>query len=152
MDKKYEWNNTWHWKRIFKQCPLPPPYATSMICAVRVSPKLLAVIDFFAKKFHRLFMDEALFNTLALKANLRVVTPSELSTIVFRKKWQDFEFTKDKLYHPVKEVQRQIYLRSMLENKNTTKNNNNNNKNRIINKKKNELRSQSFKLHFTGNG
>jgi hypothetical protein len=112
QDKAIIWNNPWHWQRIFKQTSLPPPYATSMICAIRVSRKLLYYINKYVVIYKKLFLDEAFFTTMALKAQLRVRTPSELSSIVFRKDWKDEDISPTNLYHPMKSIERQMTLRN----------------------------------------
>ena len=40
----YEKRSDWHWKRIFNDCRLNLPYASSMICSIRVSNKLMICI------------------------------------------------------------------------------------------------------------
>jgi hypothetical protein len=113
-DKKIKWNNPWHWKRIFRQTPLPPPYATSMICAIRVSNALLNHINRYAALYKKLFVDEAFFNTIALKANMLVKTPLELNTIVFRKDWNPHEIFTSNLYHPIKSIEMQHAIRAQI--------------------------------------
>jgi hypothetical protein len=117
-NRKLDWQNKWHWPRIFKQSKLPPPYGTSMICAIRVSKKLLAHIDRYVRVSKTLFVDEALFNTISLQANLVTKTPTELSTIMFRKNWTNDEINKTNLYHPIKQFYRQTLLRKLLANEN----------------------------------
>jgi len=97
--------NDWcHWEQVFRQIKLPPPYASSMICAVRISDKLLNSIHNYAKKYKKLFIDETLFNTLALHDNLKVITPPELSGIYFRYDWKPHEIQTTHLYHPIKDI------------------------------------------------
>lgn len=113
-NKKVNWQNKWHWPRIFSQARLPPPYATSMICAIRVSQKLLKCLDQYVRVAKSLFVDEALFNTISLHAKLVTRTPDELSSIKFRKDWKKEEIGKENLYHPIKSVARQFELRRNL--------------------------------------
>lgn len=94
----------WHWRHVFEQTTLDPPYASSMICAIRVSDRLLDCIDKYARAYNQLFLDEALFNTLALQAQLHVVTPPELSTIVWRRNWTFSDIKQSNLYHPIKDM------------------------------------------------
>jgi len=116
-DKTFVWNNSWHWKRIFKQMPLPPPYATSMICAIRLSSKMLKVINAYATKIKSLCIDEVFFNTLALKTGLLVAVPLELHTIQYRTLWKNEEIqgNKNNLFHPIKNIERQNYLRKQIQ-------------------------------------
>jgi prepilin-type processing-associated H-X9-DG protein len=102
----------WHWKRVFRQIRIPLPYASSMICAVRVSDKLLHTIHNYAKKYKNLFLDETLFNTLALHNKLVVITPPELSGIHFRYDWKPHEIESTHLYHPIKDIDVQYAYRN----------------------------------------
>lgn len=110
----YEKQTGWHWDHINSQIKIPPPYSTSMICAIRISKKLLACIKNYVKKYNNLFMDEALFTTLALQANLDVVNPIELSTILYRNEWQIWDIKKEYLYHPIKDINLQYKYRKQL--------------------------------------
>jgi hypothetical protein len=104
----------WHWELVKKQITLDPPYATSMSCAIRVSKKLLECINEYAEKYKNLFFCEVLFNTISLQNNLKVITPIELSTIVYRKVWKDNEFNKNYLYHPIKNIKEQYRIRELI--------------------------------------
>jgi hypothetical protein len=109
----YEKQYDWHWPHVFSQTNLNPPYARSMICAIRCSKNMMNAIHDYAKKYNNLFMDEALFTTLALHYNLHVVTPHELSTIHWRGEWNKWDITnKNNLYHPVKDMHKQYNLRN----------------------------------------
>ena len=107
----YTQRTNWHWKLINTQICIPPPYSSSMICAIRCSKKMLECIDNYVNKYNRLFHNEALFNTLALQNNLNIVTPDELSTIVYRKNWRKQDIKKCNLYHPIKDIEKQYYYR-----------------------------------------
>jgi hypothetical protein len=109
VDKKI--SNEWHWNHINKQIKLQPPYATSMICAIRCSKKLMQCINDYAIKNRNLFMDEAFFNTIALHNNLNTKTIDELSTIIYRRDWKKEEINKDNLYHPIKSIKQQYEFR-----------------------------------------
>ena len=107
-------SRSWHWPHINKQIKIPPPYASSMICAIRVSPALMSNLDNYAKLYNNLFMDEALFNTIALQANLSVITPPELSTIHYNTRWKREQIKPTNLYHPVKSIDEQYAIRALL--------------------------------------
>ena len=94
----------WHWPHVHKQINIEPPYAISMICACRVSKQLMKCINDYANKYKNLFLDEVLFNTLALKANLRVIPINELSTITYHEKWHISNIKLENLYHPMKHI------------------------------------------------
>ena len=104
----------WHWSQVHEQIKIPLPYAISMICACRVSNKLMKCINNYADKHKNLFVDEVLFNTLALKANLEVITPNELSTITYQKKWQISDIKIENLYHPMKDINQHYLFRENL--------------------------------------
>jgi hypothetical protein len=110
----------WHWNHVNNNIKINPPYAKSMICAIRCSKKLMNCIHNYATMYKSLFLDEALFNTLALQNNLTVNTIPELSTIIFRRFWKLEEFEITNLYHPVKNIERQLKLRKHIKLNNTT--------------------------------
>ena len=105
----------WHWGLIFRQTSLQLPYARSMICAIRVSDKLLRCIEKYADENKNLFMNEALFNTIALHNSLEIIQPTELAGIVWRYDWQINEINKFCLYHPIKNISTQWIFRKALE-------------------------------------
>ena len=110
----YKKQTKWHWKLVNKIIKIKPPYASSMICAIRISKKLLKCIDDYASKYKNLFLDEALFNTLALHNNLKVKNPDELRNIKWRKKWKFSDINKKNLYHPIKNIRTQKKFRKKL--------------------------------------
>ncbi len=107
----------YHWKLIYSQTNLPFPYAKSMICAIRVSNKLLECIENYADNYKNLFMNEVIFNTLALHNELEIKTPPELSGITYRRVWKKEEIKKTYLYHPIKNINTQWDFRNYLLNK-----------------------------------
>ena len=109
----YQKHTNWHWNVVNRQLngKLSLPYSKAMICAIRCSKKLLECIFNHALKYKTLFMDEAMFNTLALHNNLNVKDIEELKTIVWRKKWTKNEININNLYHPVKSIENQHQLR-----------------------------------------
>jgi hypothetical protein len=105
----------WHWNHVFTQTQIPPPYAESMICAIRCSKAMLASIGEYAKQYNNLFLDEALFSTLALHNNLYVQAIPELSTIEYRREWALSDIDVNNLYHPMKNTNTQHEFRRKLE-------------------------------------
>jgi len=96
----------WHWKSA-KDEKLPLPWVNSMICAIRVSQKLLNGIYYSTLKYSKLLMNELLFTTICEHNKLSYANPAELSTIFYRNKFQYREF-RDKsnnLFHPVKDIE-----------------------------------------------
>jgi hypothetical protein len=102
----------WHWNHINSQIQIDPPYAISMICAIRCSKELLNCINRYAQTFNNLFLDEALFNTLAFRNNLRVLCIQELLTIEWRKDWNKTDIVDTNLYHPIKSIDTQYSYRN----------------------------------------
>lgn len=102
-------HTNWHWPHIFKQMSLDPPYATSLISVIRASKGLMKCIDAHGSKNGGLFIDEALFNTLALQNQLTTITPEEFSSI----QWEEPSIQSNiqvnkiqhhKFYHPIKSM------------------------------------------------
>ena len=82
-----------------------------MICAIRCSNSMLNSIKEYVIKYNNLFMDEALFNTLAIHNNLKVLSIGELAGIVYRKDWKITEIVDTNLYHPIKNIDTQYSYR-----------------------------------------
>jgi hypothetical protein len=108
-----EYSNDWHWPIVREKNKLDLPYASSMICAIRVSNKLMKSIDNYATKYKTLFLDEVLFNTLALHDNLDIVPIKELQ-MHWRYDWKLDELNKEYLYHPIKSIEQQVEFRKLL--------------------------------------
>jgi hypothetical protein len=72
-------NIDWIWSNMNNMTHLKKPYAISFIQACRLSSNLLAFIKKYANENKKLFVIEAMFNTIALKKNLKVSNPYELS-------------------------------------------------------------------------
>jgi hypothetical protein len=111
--------NTYPWyftRRTFDEYKeiFEPPYAKSMICAIRVSRKMMDAIEEYAAFYKTLHFCETIFNTLALKNNLTVVCPPELSTIVYRKDWKLNQINRHYLYHPIKDMNIQSEYRAYI--------------------------------------
>ena len=99
-----------HWKLVQGNHDLP--WAKSMICAVRVSPRMLAAIDRYTSSHGKLLFDEALFNTLAIHDNLTITTPPELEHITYWERPFDVnEFKPFFMYHPIKSIEKQLHYK-----------------------------------------
>jgi hypothetical protein len=114
----YNRQTNWHWQLVNRQLKdkILPPYSNSMICAIRCSKKLLKCIFNHALKYNELFLDETLFNTIALHNKLIVNPIKELNTILWRKSggWEKSDITENNLYHPIKCIDEQYKLRNSL--------------------------------------
>lgn len=106
--------NYWHWRII--DISYSPPYYSGMMCAVRLSKKMMACIKDYAEKNKTLFFLEALFPTIAIKNNLFYRTPEELNKIYYRHEFKEHEFNKVELYHPVKKITDHIIFRNNIMN------------------------------------
>ena len=107
-DESKDW---WWWKLISTQIKIGPPYAHSMICAIRCSKPMLNVIKDYAEIHNNLFMCEALFNTLALHNKLTILCIEELAGILWRYNWKYTEIVDTNLYHPIKDIDQQYSYR-----------------------------------------
>jgi hypothetical protein len=101
----------WHWKLVNNRIKLKLPYSRAMICAIRCSKKLLLCIDEYVKKYNDLFLDEVLFNTIAIHNNLNIKCILELKTIFYKKEWKFSDISIYKLYHPIKDINKQLMFR-----------------------------------------
>jgi len=79
----------------------------SMVCAIRVSRKMLEMIDTFVEMNEKLIFIEMLFNTIAYWTNLKVQVISELTTIKWKHAYSIETIKGDHLYHPVKSIDTQ---------------------------------------------
>lgn len=114
----------WHWPKTKPFLLLPLPWACSLICAIRISPKLLGCIANYAKTYSTLFLDEALFNTLAIHNRLSINKIDELSKLEYNKNWNIDEISDKYIYHPIKNFQDQMFLRQYISNKKISTTNN----------------------------
>jgi hypothetical protein len=101
--------NSWLWHRI--NIKYLPPYYQGMMCAIRVSTKMMNCITHYAKHIKTLFFLEALFPTIALKNKLKYSTPPEFNTIHYRYLFVKQNINTSNLYHPVKCMTRHIDFR-----------------------------------------
>jgi hypothetical protein len=122
---------SWDWWKWVPREILPLPWAASMACAIRMSKNLLILVDKTITsnsdkmaKLHLLSKQkrsswkflfiEFLFNTLALQHRLVVELPTELSTVLFHKRWFLSELDNEHIYHPLKNIGEYDDWRSLL--------------------------------------
>lgn len=103
----------WLWHRISIQ--FPPPYYCGMMCICRFSRKMLESIHAYADENDTLFYLEALFPCIA-KYNQLVCysNPPEFLTVTHRNQFDEKDFNKKNLYHPMKNMEGHLYLRKKL--------------------------------------
>jgi len=109
--KTDEDGDEWLWHKI--TVAFDPPYYHGMVCANRMSKALLEAIDSYARE-HSLFFLEALFPTLCHAKGLKHDTPSQMETVLWKMDYDIDTFTKDKMYHPVKDLSQQDVIRKRL--------------------------------------
>lgn len=90
------------------------PWCHAMICACRMSRKMLNEIGNYARSRRSIVFDELLFPSLARGRLLKIRTPKELRRVVWRRNWKDTEVNGQYLYHPMKDIHRQKRLREKL--------------------------------------
>lgn len=112
-EKKDTIFNLW-WAWELAEGKIEKPWENSMVCACRISKKLLEKVREYVDKNHTLLYHEFMFNTLAIHNNLKITYPKELSGIVWRYDWKISEISKSKVYHPVKSIEKQIEYRKLL--------------------------------------
>lgn len=107
----YEDEPLWlHWKQAIN---LTKPHYKSMVCAIRVSKRLLECIKEYANKNKTLYFIELLFNTLAAQNGLTIKKIPELSTITHKDKFEKSEIIDTNLYHPFKDLNVQETIHKM---------------------------------------
>jgi len=116
LSNKYDENtngekNIWHWHKINIQ--YPPPYYNGMMCAVRISKKMMHCINDYVKEYNTLFFLEALFPTISIKNNLKNNNPDEFNNIYYRHDFNVENIDNNNLFHPVKDLTKHIYFREV---------------------------------------
>ena len=129
----------WFWWQFVPMRSLPPPWARSLVCAVRLSRSLLDVLALFVQGNRnrlrltnfiidlvraarrqkdylgqKLLFIEYIFHTLALHHRLKVVVARELAGIQWRQDWSVEEMDAETLYHPVKSIDAHESCRNVL--------------------------------------
>jgi len=100
----------WHWKEALGHIDLP--WMKSMVCAIRLSNKVLSLVEDYVQKHSRLLFVEFMFHTLALHKKLNTRVIPELSGILFNGDWVFEKMNDTTLYHPIKDYNRHVKLRS----------------------------------------
>ena len=107
----------WLWKHIYGILPLP--WYASMVCAVRVSNKLLQEVRKVIHNLDTIPFIETLFNTIATQSNLSICVIPEFKEIRFNT--SDVDYTNHIEYlktgnwlHPIKKVDSHPRIRELL--------------------------------------
>lgn len=94
---------------------LEEPLYRSLVCATRVSRKLLYRLVQFVNTHRRLAFIEIIFNTIVFHENMTLVMPEELQTIIWRHNWAPEAVDKHHMFHPVKDTELHDSFRDRLE-------------------------------------
>jgi hypothetical protein len=94
----------WYHSNEYKKSPFKDGRC-SMMCAARMSAKLLHKVKEFATDHGRLWFLEYFFNSICLAHNLQVDTPPELSTVTYNDKHNhdSVQSNQMNIFHPVKD-------------------------------------------------
>ena len=104
----------WHWKHIVDK--IDPPYYYSMVCAMGISKKMLNEIKEYVETNNKLFYIEAMFNTIAMKSKLSVISPLELKSVVWLGDWgiNEWLLLPENVFHPLKLIDEHEYYRTTI--------------------------------------
>lgn len=103
----------WLWSLI--DIKIAKPHYCGMMCATRMSKRLLQGIRWYAQRYKTLFFLEALFPTITKHFNLSHFRPEELTTVTYRQEYNeetDVLKLKTHVFHPIKDIIKHVYLRN----------------------------------------
>jgi hypothetical protein len=109
-------NHEWFWD--FAIYLFGFPAYCSMVCACRMSKNMLLTINSVAQQIKFIPFIEFSFNTIAMRANLKVDCPLQMSTLIYKNDWNidDFKQNKHNLFHPIKDYHKHgIYRQEALQ-------------------------------------
>ena len=105
-----------HWETV--KINHDPPYFNTLVCAVRMSSKLLKAIESYATKKGELYFIEAMFPTECNFTGLIQQSIPELDTLHWQKTKKFTNFQMENIYHPLKNTSEhekiRIHLHSVL--------------------------------------
>ena len=80
------------------------PFYRSLVCATRVSRRLLQKVKELHDTHNSLVFIEIMFSTLSVKNNFTIEQAPELQSIIFRHTWTEETVNPDALFHPIKDT------------------------------------------------
>ena len=102
--------NEWHfWEGLKPYIKIPEPWFNAMMCATRLSKRMIGAVKKYADKYDTLYFLEALFPCECIANNLEYQIVPELYHIRYRDKFTTY--IKSNLYHPVKDISEQDRIR-----------------------------------------
>lgn len=95
---------TWLWGKAVGKHVVP--WACSMVNVVGLSRRMLIAIDDYVQWLGEVPFHEFFFNTLAIHLNLTMISPTELSTIVYQASYsfEEVLMQPNNLWHPFKNL------------------------------------------------
>ena len=114
-NKNYNDDKIWHNWKIINETQIKKPWFHSMMCACRLSKKLLELILEYATKHNQLLFIEIIFNTLVAHNNLTILNPIEFQNIYAIYEWKSKYLEYGLLYHPIKDQEKHTKYRKILE-------------------------------------
>lgn len=121
--------DSWYWWKFVPKNLFPLPWSHSLVCAVRLSRRLLSSLDHLIiqsgvwlhtstapshdQAFRAPFI-EFIFHLIALNSAMEIATPPQLSRITWRRKWQPDEISAHHFTHPIKDLAKHAELRQRL--------------------------------------
>ena len=91
-----------HWHMLDSKFSLP--WCRSMVCACRLSKRLLEEVKGYVDNHKILLYHEFMFNTIAYQKGFSIECPQELSTIEYNTPWNENNLNLEKMYHPIKDI------------------------------------------------
>jgi hypothetical protein len=125
LDKKYEGQDLlancdfensgepWVWSYI--DIKIDKPHYSGMMCITRMSKQLLQGIRWYATRYKTLFFLEALFPTITKHFGLSYFNPEELTTVTYSQEFSektDVFKLQTHVFHPIKDINKHLYLRN----------------------------------------
>ena len=103
--KSYQEDRGWFWWQHTHEITLERSFH-EMVCCVRISSKLLAVIAEYVRTNKQLYFIEVLFPTLAKNMGLTIQIIPELEYIYYKHEFKKSDIRADRIYHPTQEAWR----------------------------------------------
>lgn len=113
-----EWTHWQHSDKVIAYSNYPASiFSFTMICAIRISRRLLKDIYRFASKYNQLFIDELLFLTISTKNKRKIRFPEEMKHIYYIDDGKLIPEKKENvnkkyIYHPMKNIELQKILKA----------------------------------------
>jgi len=121
FNTNYDDSKKWYNWRHIDETMIKKPWYNSIMCAGRLSKRLLQLLLDYATINKKLLFHEIFFNTIAVHNNLKIENPIEYQNIYAEYNWNSSYFEYGLMYHPVKDISLHTKYRKILENKKDVK-------------------------------